>query len=167
MPLLYILAIVVIVIILILLGIIAANYKKSGPQAALIVYGSGLGSKGVNKDSQGNRLKVVRGSGTFVLPIFQNARYLSLQSAAIDIKTEKVLSKDKIPVTVEATAMIKVGSTLQDIATAAEQFLGKRDEQRDAMADQVLRGHLRAIVGTMTVSELIEDRNKFSAEVQG
>lgn len=110
---------------------------------------------------------MVRGSGTFVLPIFQNARYLSLQSAAIDIKTEKVLSKDKIPVTVEATAMIKVGSTLQDIATAAEQFLGKRDEQRDAMADQVLRGHLRAIVGTMTVSELIEDRNKFSAEVQG
>ncbi len=167
MPLLYILAIAVIVIILILLGIIAANYKKSGPQAALIVYGSGLGSKGVNKDSQGNRLKVVRGSGTFVLPIFQNARYLSLQSAAIDIKTEKVLSKDKIPVTVEATAMIKVGSTLQDIATAAEQFLGKRDEQRDAMADQVLRGHLRAIVGTMTVSELIEDRNKFSGEVQG
>ena len=66
MPLLYILAIVVIIIILILLGIIAANYKKSGPQAALIVYGSGLGSKGVNKDSQGNRLKVVRGSGTFV-----------------------------------------------------------------------------------------------------
>lgn len=46
-------------------------------------------------------------------------------------------------------------------------FLGKRDEQRDAMADQVLRGHLRAIVGTMTVSELIEDRNKFSGEVQG
>ena len=57
--------------------------------------------------------------------------------------------------------MIKVGSTLQDIATAAEQFLGKRDEQRDAMADQVLRGHLRAIVGTMTVSELIEDRIGF------
>ena len=166
MPILYILIAVVVVIILVILGIIAANYKKSGPQAALIVYGSGLGSHGVNKDSQGNKLKVVRGSGTFVLPIFQNARYLSLQSAAIDIKTEKVLSKDKIPVTVEATAMIKVGSTLQDIATAAEQFLGKRDEQRDAMADQVLRGHLRAIVGTMTVSELIEDRNKFTTEVQ-
>ena len=166
MPILYILIAVVVVIVLIILGIIAANYKKSGPQAALIVYGSMLGSKGVNKDSQGNKLKVVRGSGTFVLPIFQNARYLSLQSAAIDIKTEKVLSKDKIPVTVEATAMIKVGSTLQDIATAAEQFLGKRDEERDSMADQVLRGHLRAIVGTMTVSELIEDRNKFSTEVQ-
>lgn len=166
MPILYILIIAIIVVIVLLLGIIAANYKKSGPQDALIVYGSGLGKKGVNKDSQGNKLKVVRGSGTFVLPIFQNARYLSLQSAAIDIKTEKVLSKDKIPVTVEATAMIKVGSTLQDIATAAEQFLGKKDEQRDGMADQVLRGHLRAIVGTMTVSELIEDRNKFSSEVQ-
>ncbi|MQW22551.1 MULTISPECIES: flotillin family protein [unclassified Lactococcus] len=156
----------VVVVVLVLFGIVAANYKKSGPQAALIVYGSALGAKGVNKDSQGNKLKVVRGSGTFVLPIFQNARFLSLQSAAIDIKTEKVLSKDKIPVTVEATAMIKVGSTLQDIATAAEQFLGKKDEQRDGMADQVLRGHLRAIVGTMTVSELIEDRNKFSVEVQ-
>lgn len=166
MPILYILIIAIIVVIVLLLGIIAANYKKSGPQDALIVYGSGLGKKGVNKDSQGNKLKVVRGSGTFVLPIFQNARYLSLQSAAIDIKTEKVLSKDKIPVTVEATEMIKVGSTLQDIATAAEQFLGKKDEQRDGMADQVLRGHLRAIVGTMTVSELIEDRNKFSSEVQ-
>ncbi|CAM3146758.1 flotillin family protein [Lactococcus hircilactis] len=161
-----ILIIAIVVVIVILFAIVAANYKKSGPQAALIVYGSALGAKGVNKDSQGNKLKVVRGSGTFVLPIFQNARYLSLQSAAIDIKTEKVLSKDKIPVTVEATAMIKVGSTLQDIATAAEQFLGKKDEQRDAMADQVLRGHLRAIVGTMTVSELIEDRNKFSTEVQ-
>ena len=84
-----------IVIILILLGIIAANYKKSGPQAALIVYGSGLGSKGVNKDSQGNRLKVVRGSGTFVLPIFQNADTSVCNLLRLTLKPKKCYQKIK------------------------------------------------------------------------
>ncbi|MCL2112832.1 flotillin family protein [Lactococcus protaetiae] len=163
---LFILGGAAVVVVLIIIAIIVVNYKKSGPQAALIVYGAMLGSKGVNKDSQGNKLKVVRGSGTFVLPGLQSARYLSLQSSALDIQADKVYSKNKIPVTVDATAMIKVGSSLQEIATAAEQFLGKKDVERDGMADRVLKGHLRAIIGTMTVSELIEDRDKFSKEVQ-
>jgi flotillin len=164
--LILIILVVVIVAVIFLSIIFMANYKKSGPQAALIVYGTLLGSRGVNKDTQGNKLKVVRGSGTFVLPGLQSARFLSLQSSALDIQADKVYSKNKIPVTVDATAMIKIGSSLQEIATAAEQFLGKKDEERDAMADRVLKGHLRAIIGTMTVSELIEDRDKFSKEVQ-
>lgn len=151
---------------IIMVVILIASYRVAGPNEALIVSGSGLGTKGVNTDSQGNKLKVVRGSGTFVMPVFQRARKLSLMSSALEVQTEEVYSANGVPITVDGTVMIKVGSSIQEIATAAEQYLDKKVGERENESREVLEGHLRAIIGTMTVEDLYKNRDEFAEKVQ-
>jgi len=163
--------------ILIVLGIVAfvlialvalyvTKYRTAGPDEALIVTGSYLGSKNVHKDESGNRIKIIRGGGTFVLPIFQQAQPLSLLSSKLDVTTPEVYTEQGVPVMADGTAIIKIGGSISEIATAAEQFLGKQKDERENEAREVLEGHLRSILGSMTVEEIYKNRDKFSQEVQ-
>ncbi len=128
--------------------------------------GSYLGNKNVHIDEGGNRLKIVRGGGTFVLPVFQQAEPLSLLSSKLDVSTPEVYTEQGVPVMADGTAIIKIGGSISEIATATEQFLGKSKEDREQEAREVLEGHLRSILGSMTVEEIYKNREKFSQEVQ-
>ncbi|MFJ7406698.1 MULTISPECIES: SPFH domain-containing protein [unclassified Lysinibacillus] len=163
--------------ILIVLGIVAfilialvalyvTKYRTAGPDEALIVTGSYLGSKNVHKDESGNRIKIIRGGGTFVFPIFQQAQPLSLLSSKLEVTTPEVYTEQGVPVMADGTAIIKIGGSISEIATAAEQFLGKQKAEREGEAREVLEGHLRSILGSMTVEEIYKNRDKFSQEVQ-
>ncbi|KJE26003.1 SPFH domain / Band 7 family protein [Geobacillus kaustophilus] len=157
------------VVVLLLVGLIAifiARYRTVGPDEALIVTGSYLGSKNVHVDESGNKIKIVRGGGTFVVPIFQQAEPLSLLSIKLDVQTPEVYTEQGVPVMADGVAIIKVGSSIGEIATAAEQFLGKTRQDMENEAREVLEGHLRSILGSMTVEEIYKNRDKFSQEVQ-
>lgn len=156
----------VVVILLALIGVFVTKYKTAGPDEALIVTGSFLGRKNVNIDESGNKIKIVRGGGTFVLPIFQQSRPLSLLSSKLEVQTPEVYTEQGVPVMADGTAIIKIGSSISEIATAAEQFLGKTKADRETEAREVLEGHLRSILGSMTVEEIYKNREKFSQEVQ-
>ncbi|MFC0296867.1 flotillin family protein [Geobacillus jurassicus] len=161
--------IVIGVVVLLLVGLIAifiARYRTVGPDEALIVTGSYLGSKNVHVDESGNKIKIVRGGGTFVVPIFQQAEPLSLLSIKLDVQTPEVYTEQGVPVMADGVAIIKVGSSIGEIATAAEQFLGKTRQDMENEAKEVLEGHLRSILGSMTVEEIYKNRDKFSQEVQ-
>ena len=80
--------------------------------------------------------------------------------------TPEVYTAEGVPVMTDGVAVIKVGSSVEDVATAAEQYLGKPDEMLRAEAREVLEGHLRAILGTLTVEEVYRNRDKFAQEVQ-
>jgi flotillin len=149
-----------------LISVFITKYRTASPDEALIVTGSFLGSKNVNIDESGNRIKIVRGGGTFVLPVFQQAKPLSLLTSKLDVQTPEVYTEQGVPVMADGTAIIKVGSSIGEIATAAEQFLGKTKEDRENEAREVLEGHLRSILGSMTVEEIYKNREKFSQEVQ-
>ncbi|HIW31482.1 MAG TPA: flotillin family protein, partial [Candidatus Paenibacillus intestinavium] len=112
-------------------------------------------------------VKIIRGGGAFILPIFQQAQFLSLLSHKLDIATPEVYSAQGVPVFSNGVAIIKIGGAVEEIATAAEQFLGKPTEALKAEAQEVLEGHLRAILGMMTVEEIYRNRDKFAQEVQG
>ena len=144
-----------------------ARYKTVGPEQAMIVTGSFLGSKNVQSDESGRRIKIVRGGGAFILPIFQQAEYLSLLSHKLDVSTPEVYTEQGVPVLAEGVAIIKIGGAVEDVATAAEQFMGKSTEALQGEAQEVLEGHLRAILGTMTVEEVYRNRDRFAQEVQG
>nr|WP_242832542.1 flotillin family protein [Desulfosporosinus orientis] len=144
-----------------------ARYKTVGPDEAMIVTGSYLGSKNVHTDESNRRIKIVRGGGAFILPIFQQAEFLSLLSHKLDVTTPEVYTEQGVPVMADGVAIIKIGSSVEDIATAAEQFMGKPTESLQQEAQEVLEGHLRAILGTMTVEEVYRNRDKFAQEVQG
>ncbi|WP_408020089.1 flotillin family protein [Sporosarcina obsidiansis] len=153
----------------VLLAVIAVyvmKYRTVGPDEALIVTGSYLGSKNVHTDESGNRIKIIRGGGTFVFPVFQQAEPLSLLSSKLEVTTPEVYTEQGVPVMADGTAIIKIGGSISEIATAAEQFLGKSKADRENEAKEVLEGHLRSILGSMTVEEIYKNRDKFSQEVQ-
>ena len=153
-------------ILLAIIGVYVTKYKTVGPDEALIVTGSYLGSKTVHTDESGNRIKIIRGGGTFVFPVFQQAQPLSLLSSKLEVTTPEVYTEQGVPVMADGTAIIKIGGSISEIATAAEQFLGKSKEDRENEAKEVLEGHLRSILGSMTVEEIYKNRDKFSQEVQ-
>lgn len=159
---------IIVVAVLLVLGLAFwARYKTVAPDLAMIVTGSFLGSKNVSVDESGRRIKIVRGGGAFILPIFQQAQFLSLLSHKLDVSTPEVYTEQGVPVLTDAVAIIKIGGAVEDVATAAEQFMGKPTEALRSEAQEVLEGHLRAILGTMTVEEVYRNRERFAQEVQG
>lgn len=159
---------VVVIAVIVALGLAFwARYRTVGPDEAMIVTGSFLGTKNVFTDDSGRKIKIIRGGGAFILPIFQQAQFLSLLSHKLDVSTPEVYTEQGVPVMADGVAIIKVGSIVEDVATAAEQFLGKPTEALQTEAQEVLEGHLRAILGTMTVEEVYRNRDKFAQEVQG
>ena len=157
---------VVVFLLIAIVAVYVAKYRTAGPDEALIVTGSYLGSKNVHTDDSGNKIKIIRGGGTFVFPVFQQAEPLSLLSSKLEVTTPEVYTEQGVPVMADGTAIIKIGSSISEIATAAEQFLGKDKHEREAEAREVLEGHLRSILGSMTVEEIYKNRDKFSQEVQ-
>ncbi|WP_163182977.1 flotillin family protein [Neobacillus sedimentimangrovi] len=157
---------IVVLLLIALIGVFITKYRTAGPDEALIVTGSFLGSKNVHVDESGNKIKIIRGGGTFILPVFQQAEPLSLLSSKLEVTTPEVYTEQGVPVMADGVAIIKIGGSISEIATAAEQFLGKAKEERENEAREVLEGHLRSILGSMTVEEIYKNRDKFSQEVQ-
>jgi flotillin len=153
-------------ILLMLLIVFISKYQTAKPDEALIISGSYLGTKNVHADESKNKIKIVRGGGAFVLPVFQRSNRISLLSSKLDVSTPEVYTEQGVPVMCDGTSIIKIGSSVEEIATAAEQFLGKTREELENEAREVLEGHLRSILGSMTVEEIYQNRDKFSQSVQ-
>ena len=157
---------VAVLVLLMLLIVFVAKYQTAKPDEALIISGSYLGSKNVHTDDSNNKIKIVRGGGAFDLPVFQRSNRISLLSSKLDVSTPEVYTEQGVPVMCDGTSIIKIGSSVEEIATAAEQFLGKTKEELENEAREVLEGHLRSILGSMTVEEIYQNRDKFSQSVQ-
>ena len=144
----------------------ASRYTKVGPNEVLIV--SGRQHRIASADGRGavRGFRVVKGGGTFVIPVVEKADVLSLELLTIDVQTPEVYTSKGVPVKVDGVAQIKVKGDDISIATAAEQFLSKRVEDIKNIAMQTLEGHLRAILGTMTVEEIYQNRDAFASKVQ-
>ena len=143
-----------------------SRYKTVSPDEAMLVTGAFLGRRNVSTDDSGRSIKIVRGGGAFILPVFQRQQRISLLSHKLDVTTPEVYTEQGVPIMVDGVAIIKIGSAVEDVATAAEQFLGKPTQELRAEAQEVLEGHLRAILGTMTDDEVYKNRDRFAQEVQ-
>ena len=130
--------------ILFLMAVFAKLFRKAGPHEAIIVYGF-----------RGTR--VVTGRGTVIFPMVESARGLSLELMSFDVAPKQDLyTRQGVAVTVEAVAQIKVKSDPESILTAAEQFLTKSPEEREGLIRLVMEGHLRGIIGQLTVEEIVK-----------
>ncbi|MFC3770452.1 SPFH domain-containing protein [Paenibacillus sp. GCM10012303] len=144
------------------------RYRTVSSNEAMIVTGNMLGSRNIveSENQNGGRIKIIKGGGALVLPVVQVEKRLSLKSHMIEVRTPEVYTEEGVPVQVDATALIKVGSMIEDIAKAAERYLDKSDEVLKLEAGEVLEGHLRSILGSMTVEEIYKNRDKFAQDVQ-
>src|SRR6476660_5815027 len=164
----FVIAGLMVLTILFLMTMIARLYRKAGPHQALVVYGF-----------RGTR--IVKGGGTVIFPLVETYRELSLELMSFDVAPQQDLyTKQGVAVTVEAVAQIKVKSDPESIQTAAEQFLTKNPPEREGLIRLVMEGHLRGIIGQLTVEEIVkqpemvgermrstcaEDMNKMGLEV--
>ncbi|MGO4517662.1 flotillin family protein [Terriglobus sp. 2YAB30_2] len=130
---------------LVLLVLLAKMFRKAGPNEALIVYGF-----------RGPR--VIKGHGSVIFPLMESCRELSLELMSFDVAPQQdMYTKQGVAVTVEAVAQIKVRSDQQSILTAAEQFLTKTPAQREGLIRLVMEGHLRGIIGQLTVEQIVKE----------
>ena len=132
-------------VVLLVLALLASMFRKVGPNQALIVYGIG-------------GTKVVKGGGAVVWPLVQQARELSLELMSFDVApTQDLYTSQGVAVNVEAVTQIKVKSDPVSILTAAEQFLNKDAPEREGLIRLVMEGHLRGIVGQLTVEQIVKE----------
>src|SRR5256884_2160304 len=130
--------------VILLTSLMATLYRKAGPHEALVVYGF-----------RGTR--VVKGHGTIIFPMIEACRQQSLELMSFDVApVQDLYTKQGVAVTVEAVAQIKVKSDMESILTASEQFLTKTPDQREGLIRLVMEGHLRGIIGQLTVEEIVK-----------
>src|ERR1051325_3771794 len=139
-----VIALLMLLAILFIMAMFAKLFRKAGPHEALVVYGF-----------RGTR--VVKGRGTVIFPMIENCRGLSLELMSFDVAPQQDLyTKQGVAVTVEAVAQIKVKSDTESILTASEQFLTKVPQEREGLIRLVMEGHLRGIIGQLTVEEIVK-----------
>jgi len=127
-----------------LMTMFARLYRKAGPHEALVVYGF-----------RGTR--IIKGRGSVIFPMVENCKLLSLELMSFDVAPQQDLyTKQGVAVTVEAVAQIKVKSDPESIQTASEQFLTKTPPEREGLIRLVMEGHLRGIIGQLTVEEIVK-----------
>jgi flotillin len=137
--------VIAVLALLFIMWMVGTLFRRVGPNRALIVYGWG-------------GTHIVTGGGRVVWPLFQSFQELSLELMSFDVAPEQQLyTSQGVAVAVEAVSQIKVKSDPESIRTAAEQFLTKPPDEREALLRLVMEGHLRGIVGLLKVEEIVKE----------
>jgi len=134
-----------VIIILAVFIAIGKMFRKAGPNQAIIVYGF-------------RKPRVIKAGAAIIFPVVETYRELTLELMSFDVAPQQDLyTKQGVAVTVEAVAQIKVRSDEESILTAAEQFLSKTPDQREGLIRLVMEGHLRGIIGQLTVEQIVKE----------
>ena len=149
--------------VLVLLVLLRMVWKVAEPDEALIISGLGARSK-VSEAADSMGFKIITGKGVMVLPGFQTARRLSLDTRSANLEVSCV-TKQGLPVTVRAVVIYKVGDDFVSIANAARRFLAQQGNMNDTI-HELFSGHLRSIVGGLTIEEMIHNRDALTGEVR-
>jgi uncharacterized membrane protein YqiK len=132
------------------------GYRVPAPDEAMLISGRG-GSPG------GAPFRVVIGHGAFVTPVFRKVRYLTLSMQEAEV-AETCVTKQGISLNVRSVIAFKVGNDQESIVNAGQRFLSDQD-QMSVLTGRIFAGHLRSIIGSMTVEEIVTERQKLASEV--
>src|SRR5262249_17655995 len=145
---------------------VARRYKKVGPNHVMVISGLKHKIRSSNGTTEITGFRIRKGGGAFIFPLVEKVDILSLEVMTLDFTTPEVYTKPGVPVIIDSVAQVKIRGDEQSIRTAAEQFLGKSVQEIKQIALQTVEGHLRAIIGTLSVEEIYRNRDQFSSSVQ-
>jgi flotillin len=153
------------IVFFILILAVAKRYKKVGPNQVMIISGRKHRVRtSTGEEATGFRIR--KGGGAFIFPLLERVDMLSLEVMTLDFTTPEVYTKPGVPIVVDGVAQVKIKGDEASIRTAAEQFLGKTVDEIKEIALQTVEGHLRAIIGTLTVEDIYRNRDQFAGSVQ-
>jgi flotillin len=145
----------------------SSRVKKVGPNQVLVISGrEQIRANPLTGEPETVHYRIVAGGRAFIMPVIERVDDLSLELMTIEVTTADVYTSEGVPVTVDGVAQIKIGSDEISIATAAERFLSKSHAEIKHVAHETLAGHLRAILGTLSVEQIYKDRDAFAQQVQ-
>jgi len=131
------------------------GYRVPAPDAAMLISGGrGRGDA---------PFRVVTGHGAFIMPFFRKVRFLTLAMCESEV-AEKCVTQQGITLNVRAVIAFKVGNDEQSIVSAAQRFLSDQN-QMSVLTGRIFSGHLRSIIGSMTVEQIIQERQKLATEI--
>lgn len=132
------------------------GYRVPAPDQAMLISGGRRGQGGAP-------FRVVTGHGKFILPVFRKTRFLTLSMQEAEV-SETCVTKQGIALTVTAVIAFKVGNDTESIVNAGQRFLSDQN-QMSTLTARIFAGHLRSIIGSMTVEEIVTERQKLAEEV--
>ncbi|HEX7186312.1 MAG TPA: SPFH domain-containing protein [Thermoanaerobaculia bacterium] len=143
------------------LAVVAVGYvitylaflKKAGPNEVIVVSGRG-------------QVKFITGGADMVIPLFHTWNSLSLEVMTLDVTTPEVYTSQGVPIAVDGVAQIKIKKDEGSLQAAAERFLGMPPQAIAKIALETVQGHLRGILGTLTVENIYMSRDQFAQKVQ-
>ncbi len=153
-------------IVVALVAVWAWRFTKAGPNEVLIVSGRKRTYQDAEGKKQATGYRMVRGGGTFVWPARERVQRLSLELLTVEVRTPEAYTAQGVKVMVDAVAQVKVKSDDESIVRAAEQFLSTGSETIRRVALQVIEGHLRAVLGTLSVEDVYLKRAEFAVAVK-
>ncbi len=152
---------VVLLSVLIAVWLFSRNYIKVSPNAAAVF----SGRKRKLSDGRVVGYRIVRGGAALRVPLLEKVEYLSLNLLTIPLEIRRAYTVKGVPVSVKAVANVKIKSDDVSLQAAAERFLGMSLPEVQKVIFQTLEGHLRAILGTLTVEEINNDRQSFAQKL--
>ncbi|HZO52956.1 MAG TPA: SPFH domain-containing protein [Bryobacteraceae bacterium] len=156
-----VLVLVILVSIFIAIGLFSRNYLKVSPNVVAVL----SGRKRKLSDGRVVGYRMVRGGAALRIPLLEKVDYLSLNVFTIPLEIKRAYTVQGVPVFVKAVANVKIRGDETSLHAAAERFLGMRQDQIQAVIFQTLEGHLRSILGTLTVEEVNSDRQSFAQKL--
>lgn len=162
-----VLAFIVIVFVVFLLFLaFARRYRKVGPNQVMVISGIKRKVRAPDGAVYETGFRIRKGGGAFIFPLLEKVDLLSLEVMTLDITTPEVYTKPGVPIIVDGVAQVKIKGDEESIRTASEQFLGKSPDEVKQVALQTVEGHLRAIIGTLSVEDIYRNRDEFATKVQ-
>lgn len=156
----------IICVIIALIALLGMCYRKVGPNQVLIITGGLLnGPYLVNVPETNTKVKVVKGGGTWVWPIIQQAEVESLDTFTIDVEVQNVMTKDAVKVNAKANVVLRVGGDKKSIAIASEKILGLNEQERNQQMYLVTKGAVRDTLSQMTPKDAY-NREQFATNVK-
>lgn len=158
--------VIVVIVFFILILAFARRYKKVGPNQVMVISGRKKRVRRADGQSDVTGFRIVKGGGSFIWPLLERVDAMSLEIVTLDITTPEVYTKPGVPIVVDGVAQVKIRGDEASMRTAAEQFLGKTVDEIKQIALQTVEGHLRAIIGTLSVEDIYRNRDQFASSVQ-
>ncbi|MBI4908140.1 MAG: flotillin family protein [Acidobacteria bacterium] len=143
------------------IGLFSRNYLKVPPNVVAVL----SGRKRKLADGRAVGYRMVRGGAALRVPLLEKVDYLSLNVITIPLEIKRAYTVQGVPVSVKAVANVKIRSDETSLHAAAERFLGMSHDDFQRVVFQTLEGHLRSILGTLTVEEVNSDRNSFAQKL--
>src|SRR5512147_1786642 len=139
------------------IALFSRNYLKVSPNMVAVL----SGRKRKLPDGRVVGYRMVKGGAALRIPLLEKVEYLSLNVMTIPLEIKRAYTLKGVPVSVKAVANVKIRSDDTSLQAAAERFLGMTPDQMQRVIFQTLEGHLRSILGTLTVEEVNSDRSSF------